>query len=237
MATKKDTADKKVEAKSGDDSAKDTVKKVEPAAASASVEDSPKTGFYKLSSILMAMIVAVPAGMIVAYVAMPDQLNEMFSTTSAVESQQLNVYQMPPQMPAQVASENFNRNQEPEWVAQQRAEMEKRRAEFDKKNAASRAAAEAEMPQWVKDQQAFMKKEQERQQEWAKRSAGQAYNVQPNMPGYMNNAGVNAYQQNPGQYYNGYPQPINPYNNYNVPYNAYGSYYPPYGWNGYPRRW
>jgi hypothetical protein len=90
-----------------------------------------------------------------------------------------------------------------------------------------------------------MQQEQARyQQERAKRSANMPYNGPREMPGYMNypvnsyqqpnQAPVNPYVQNPGQYYNGYPQPVNPYGYNNGPY--YGPNNAPNGQYGYPYR-
>ncbi len=240
MATKKESAENNEEVKDA------AVEAKSPAEVS-SVISSDEAGFYNMTSLLMALIVVIPTVAIVAYVAIPNQLDNAPSST--VNRSNDNYVQTLVPVHSAVA----NQNQEPEWVVQQRAEMEKRRAEFDERNAKRLAENEArsEQPQWVKDHQAFMQKEREKhEQEWAKRTAEQAQNRAPNFPGYMNNPQMNAnqmpiqqnpypanaYQQNPGQYYNGYAQPVNPYNYNNAPYNGPAPYNAPYGWNGYPRR-
>ena len=197
-------------------------------------------------SMLLALVVAVPAGMLVAYVAMPEQLNDMFSFFSDSTDDSSNDYART-QMPVQPDAGNWNQNQVPEWVVQQRAEMEKRRSSFERNNtdrfAENRSSFQP--PQWVKDRQALIQKEQEKyQQEWAKRSAPPLHNgaPSPSSYGYLNNQAMNVYPQNPPpvnaypqnqpRYYNGYAQ-ANPYAYNNGAY--YGPQNMPYGQNAYPR--
>ena len=46
--------------------------------------------------------------------------------------------------------------------------------DYKKQNAENRANLNAEAPQWVKDHQALMEKEQAKHQQWAKKSADMA---------------------------------------------------------------
>lgn len=189
-----------------------------------------------MASMWIALIVAIQVGMFVAYLVMPDQLSALFSlstTDNKVANHNVN-----PQMPANPYTGAWNRNHEPEWVTKQRAEMKKRRSDFDSKNANYVLNRSVQTPQWVKDQQAMMKKEQEkRQQEWAKRSTQPVYDRVPRPPGYMNNR----YSQNRANtqnavpyYYNGNRRMGGPYG-YNYGPNN-GQYNVPYGQNLYAPR-
>ena len=208
-------------------------------------KETSGTGPKNMASMLMATVVAIPSMMIAAYLLAPQQLISDFSSLSTSGDARSNVNYEQQQMPAHANAENWNRNQEPEWVAVQRAEMEKRRSEFEKKNADlyAKNRVSPEPPQWVKDQQALMQKEQAKyQQEWEQRSAQMANNRNQPRPGYMNNPAMNmypqnqvpayGYAQNPAPYYNGYTQPVNPYQYNNGPYT--GPQQAPYLQNGYP---
>ena len=131
---------------------------------------------------MMVLIVAVPAGAIVAYIAMPEQLNELLLLPNAVENKESNNFQAHQQIPVYPSAGSLNRTQEPEWLTQRRAEMDKRRSEFKKYNADHRAANRnsSEPPQWVKDRQAQM---EQRRAEFEKQNADNyAVNRNPSEP-------------------------------------------------------
>lgn len=243
MATKKESTTKSEADDSVDNETATAAEEVTPSAAISSTNKVSDDGFFKRSSILMAMIVAIPAGAIVAYVVIPDELTEAFSTSTTANEITTNDFQLQPAMPAQTTSGNLNNNQPPEWVVKHRAEMEMHRAELDKRNAENRAASRAgsEQPQWVKDQQARMEQEQQKHQEWVKQQSELARNRAAAYPANRQYPAMNGYQPNPatmsnqipaqqrpGQYYN--PYPVNPY--YNRPYYPNAPYNAPYG---YPR--
>ena len=247
-------------------------------------EESPKSDSHLISSVLLALIVVLPVAAVVAYIAVPDKLNELISLDSnaaAVATTDINSngVQVAPiessnraqhrermeQLRAEMKdrrtkfdkqnANNYAANrtvaEPPQWVKDRQAQMEQRRSEFENQNANNNLSnrASSEPPQWFKDQQAFMQQEQERyRQEMAKRHADMSRNRAPAAPGYMNNPGMNAYQpqtqsnqapaniyqQNPGPYYRGYPQQVNPYYYNNGPY--FGPQNAPYGQYGYPSR-
>ena len=210
----------------------------------AEVEASEKKS-NKLTTMLMALIVAIPASSILAYVFMPDQLNSPFSDEATASKQSSS--DSASAVTLYPIDGSGVRAQEPEWVAKQRAEMDKRHAELRKQNEEQQASRmnSSEVPQWVKDQQAQMQKEQERyQRELAKRSAAMASNRPAQPPWLANHSGVNAYPpaqgyrnqmpvygQNQGPYNNGFVPPVNPNYYGNAPYS--GPYNAP---NGYPYR-
>ncbi|MDH5387133.1 MAG: hypothetical protein OEY06_01645 [Gammaproteobacteria bacterium] len=195
-------------------------------------EESTKKESKTMVSMLMALIVAIPAGMIVAYVAMPGQVGEVFSSSSTANNESSNVLYAHPGMPGHANAGSRNQHKVPDWVAHQREQIEKRRANFDRQNAERKEATRnsAEPPQWVKNQQ-----------EWAKRSSANFNNRPQTFPGYMNNSRTNGYpqnqapvySQNPAPYYNGYAPPTNPYQYNNGPYNAPQNM--PYSQNSYSR--
>ncbi|MCK5001533.1 MAG: hypothetical protein KAJ92_06765 [Gammaproteobacteria bacterium] len=277
MATKKeDAANSEKNASVDDAKTKKSTKKLETEAVMDSGEKPAGVGPNRLMTLIMAMIVAIPTAAIVAYIAIPQQLNNPISLSNDAGNKGSNNFYAHQQIPASPSAAGVNSAQETEWLEQRRAEMEKRRSEFEKYNtdyaAANRSSSEppqwvkdrqakmeqrraefekqsavnrnpSEPPQWVKDQQALMQQEQEKyQQEWAKRSADMSYNRAPNQPGYMANPGMNPYQsnqapaypQNPGSYYNGIAQPVNPPYYNNAPYS--GPHNVPYGQYGYPYR-
>lgn len=145
---------------------------------------------------------------------------------------------------------------EPEWMAKRRAEMEKNWNNFQQHNPNSIRANSnqptnfAEPPQWVKDRQAAMEREMAKyQNNMNNNAAGWGYNRapaylnHPNMnqnqiqsnngnavkpaPMQNNRNTVNAYPQQPGQFYNRYNYPPSPY--YNAPYYRFGPHAAPYG--------
>lgn len=133
------------------------------------VVDEPVNESRRFSPLLITMLVAIPAVAIIAYMNMPDQFNQWLSSitgSSSTASEQqdnpaiVNAYAQTPQtqMPQRQASVNavgdrWNRpgyqSQEPQWVAQQKADMEKRRLEFQKQNPE---------PEWLVAQRADMEK-------------------------------------------------------------------------------
>ena len=130
------------------------------------VEASEKKS-NKLTTMLMALIVAIPAGSILAYVFMPDQLNSPFSDEATAGKQSSS--DSASAVTLYPIDGNGVHAQEPEWVAKQRAEMDKRHAELRKQNEEQRASRmnSSEVPQWVKDQQA---QAEQRRQEFEKQN-------------------------------------------------------------------
>ena len=229
MATKKeDTAKSEV-----DDNVENekTIEAVETTAALPINEQSSDAGSSKYTSMMMALIVAIPTAAIVAYIALPSDLDGLLITDSNLNPTTITANtNSQPQNLVVPAMDNRNQTQQPEWVTEHRAEMEKRRSVFEQQNADAFSAKRAipEPPQWVKDQQAKMEIEKAKYQEWAKQSADPAYN---SAPGYRQQPGNQMpVQQNPGQYYNGgYAYPVNP--NQNPPYYPNGPYSAPYGYS------
>lgn len=143
---------------------------------------APEKKSHTIMSMMMVLIIAIPAGLIAAYVAMPDQLNELFSFASSTDNQSSSSFDARSQMPVHPAAGNRVHAQEPEWVAQRRAEMEKRRSEFEKQNAdkSSSNMNQSEQPQWYKDRQAEMEK---RRSEFEKQKADNfTANMNPSEP-------------------------------------------------------
>ena len=106
----------------------------------------------RFSPLLLTILIALPVAGVIAYTSMPDEFNNFISSlkgTSADTDTQTadRALQTQPQFPGQslAYSGNYNQGgynqpatwnpaQEPDWVKQQREEMEKRRAEFQKQN-------------------------------------------------------------------------------------------------------
>lgn len=182
------------------------------------VEGTESGSFMAKHSVtIIAFIVGIMSSVIVAYLVIPNDVDKIFasvgdSLSSANESAATN-YSQP--------SNDWGNNQEPPWVAQQRADMEKRHQGFEQRNADAMAQnrSSSQQPQWAKDQQAQMQQQQAKYQEWARQNAERARNQQP------------VYTPNPQQYNNAYPQP----NNYNNAPRYYGPNNAPYGY-GYPTR-
>ena len=217
-----------------------------------SSKKSAEAGSNKMMALMMVLIVAVPASAIIAYIAMPQQLDDVLSLSNGVENKTLNNFQAAQQTPAYPSAESFNRTQEPEWLAQRRAEIEKRRAEFEKHNTDHYAAnrSSSEPPQWVKDRQAQM---EQRRAEFEKQNVDNyAVNRNPSEPPQWVKDQQALMQQEQEKYqqqwakrsadmpYNRAPnQPgymanpgMNAYQSYQAPVNAYAQNPGPY-YNGY----
>ena len=242
-------------------------------------KEKPVAEGRKISPLLITLLIAVPVVGAIAYVNMPGPFNQLASSVS-------NVFSTAPDQPAPASgydqsamtassaedpwrrtdtlAMNQSRYQEPEWVIQRRADMEKRRLEFEQQNAdrysANQSASQPpEPPQWVQDRQAQMEQERARYQQQRpmyQQPAGRSYNGAPPSPAYMQHPGsypnqlnnntaqlpvpqnqppANVNPQYQRQYYNGRPHQVNrPY--YNGPSYGYGPNYAPYGWNAYPNR-
>ncbi|MDH5710428.1 MAG: hypothetical protein OEZ15_02020 [Gammaproteobacteria bacterium] len=205
----------------------------------------------KLTPLMMTLLVAIPSVAIVAYINWPDQLDELVASVQE-SGNGLNNSGVP--SAANSSIESWARPQPPEWVAQHRTEMKKRRTEFEKQNTEQSSANDVssnftppEPPLWIKEQHARMEQERARYQEQMAKQRAAMNNMSPE---YMMQPGMNrpqmsgvpannqaavwqnpnpayAYPQIQQPYYNGYPQPTNPY--YNVP-NYYGPYGAPYGY-------
>ena len=241
-------------------------------------KEKPETEGRRVSPLLITLLIAVPVVGFIAYSNMPGPFNKLAASVTSVfsstaeQSNSDNSYSQP-QLPVQSAEDpwrrvdtlamNQSRYQQPEWVSQRRADMEKRRLAFEKQNADRYAANQPasqqppEPPQWVKDRQAQMEQQRARYQQqrsMPQQPANWRYNNAPQAPAYMQHPGMNPNQannntaqpqanQNPAnvnpqyqrQYYNARPYPVNP-NYYNGQGYGYGPRNAPYGWNGYPVR-
>ena len=137
-----------------------TEKEVEVAAEAEASEKKSN----KLRALLMVLIVAIPGSSILAYIFMPDQLNSPFSDEAGADKQSSSDFDAVSPVTLYPIDGSGVRAQEPEWVAKQRTEMEKRHAELRKQNEEQMASRmnTSEVPQWVKDQQ--VQAEQRRQE-------------------------------------------------------------------------
>lgn len=259
MATKKkNTATSEVDSSADNEKTEKIAEKLKDMGMMGEGKKSVEPKSSNFSPLLLLILVAIFAVAVFAYLNNQghfDKLLASFSDSTLSSERYDGGLTSQPQTSPYANAANWNRPQEPEWVAQRRAEMEKRRAEFEKQRTEQFASnneanhfASSEPPQWVKDQQAKMKSEQAKYHEqWAKRSAEMANNGAPGymrqpdmnrpqvggmipgnqMPAWQNQRLANTYQPMPGQYNNGYAQPVNPYNN---PYYGKGPYNAPYGY-------
>ena len=75
MATKKEsTAKSKADDSVDKEATNAATEEVKSSAAISPAKKASDDGFFKRSSILMALIVAIPAGAIIAYLVVPDEL-------------------------------------------------------------------------------------------------------------------------------------------------------------------
>ena len=123
-------------------------------------------------------------------------------------------------------AEYNKKHPESEWAAKQRADMEKRRLEFQKISEAQYATRmkQPEPPQWVKDRQAAMEKQMAQyNKNWSNNA------MQNNRPSaYRQQPVMNPYQQNNAAMNGRVPPGYNPVNGYQQPPRQYyRSYYPP----------
>jgi len=193
MTTKKDDKSKVEKVKtektkaekdtaSGNEKAKKIASKLEKLGVMGSRKNPEETGSNKMMIFMMALIVAVPVSTIVAYIVMPQQLNEFLSSSSAVGSNGFNHFPGNQQAPVSPSARRFNQTQQPDWVVQRRAEMQKRHAEFQKRNANQPVAnrGSSEYDQRMKDRQAKM---EQRRADFEKQNAGNyAANRNPSEP-------------------------------------------------------
>ena len=248
-----------------------------------SAKKESKEGGRRVSPMLITLLLAIPAAGLILYYYMPQQINHFISSftspSSIIEKQvstegsaQVNVndFQDARQLtiqpvaakPDPVEVNRWNGMQQPDWVKQQQNQMEKRRAEFAKRNAAYHAAnnrpvpAAVEPPQWVKDRRAEMEKQRaayqqqmekyqqdmvrqqqemakQQQQQWSRQPVNWPYNGSQNQLQQMPSNVANAYPQNQRRFNNTYNHPPQPYYNNRAPYYGYGPRPAPYGWRGY----
>ena len=144
--------------------------KLEAMGMTGSGKKSEEVESNKMMNLMMAMIVAVPVLAIVAYILMPQQLEGMLSMSGEDENVAVNSFAAHQQIPFHQENGGFNAAQEPEWLTQRRAEMDKRHSEFEKRNADHFSVNRnlSEVPQWVKDRQAQM---EQRRAEFEKQNA------------------------------------------------------------------
>ena len=229
------------------------------------------------SPLLITLLIALPAAAVVTYINMPEPFDNLWSSltnhqesnpdqniSSAPTGQ--NTPQALSQLPFQPSTSTFNSNNravgdwqqpsEPEWVIQQRAEMEKRRAEYEKefqnRNSGNNFQASnqpPEPPQWVKDRQAEIEKQvAQHQEQWKNQQANWARsNRAPEPPAYMRHPQVNMNQPYPANMANqappqtqsapnpgyGYQQRVQNYNRNNYQPNPYFYNRPNYGYGPY----
>lgn len=161
MATKKeDTANSEEDSSIDNTKIKKIAKKLKAMGVMGLRNKTAETSSNKMMTMMLALIVAIPAGAIVAYITMPGQLNEFLSLPNELENKESNNFQAHQQIPAYPSARSLNRVQESEseWLTQRRAEIAKRRSEFEKYNTNHYAANRnpSEPPQWVKDRLAQM---------------------------------------------------------------------------------
>jgi hypothetical protein len=231
----------------------------------------------RFSPLLITVLVAVPAAAAVAYYTMPEQFNNLLSSINIsspasapiTQPEFLNKPYVQPQVQEHPATGNAQANtwgqaQEPEWVTQQRAEMEKRRVEFQKQYASRNTSNTQPMqppepPQWVKDRQAEIEQQMAQYQQRGSHYPDNQTNYRAaQAPAYMQHPSMNPYNANPqfnpqtmqqqqpvnapnpqGQqsqrpYYGPQNYPVNPYYYYNQPNYGPNPYNRPYGWNANP---
>ena len=212
----KTEADDSNDAKNPDSNKADVAEKLKTMGVMPSANKEPDTKERKFSPLLITMLLAIPAAAIITYMVMPEKFSNILAfnsnTTSTSDSPDLlssNISTEQPQQPVYPVTDNWsrpsqanwNQRQEPEWVKQKRAEMEKRRADYQRQNPDAfptnwNSSEPPEPPQWVKDQQAKMEQEMARyQQEWSNRSNNMPYNnraIEP--PAYMRHPAMNSYQ-------------------------------------------
>lgn len=265
-----DNDTEEVNNKNSDDSHKDT------AYTAHKTQSEKHTRWF--SPMLITILLALPLAAVIAYIYMPDELSQYFVSENNTETAGISDSANKPtntdyiptagglntqpgsntqNVPASVATTSATNSQPhaspSDWAAQQRADFERGRAEFLKRNADGYAkqwpSAEApEPPQWVKDRQQqmqqqyaamqkqreqYMKQMQEQQARW-----GNYQNPhQPTLSQDQQDLAVNRQpQQSMMPYTQGYP--VNPYNqqprNYQpAPAYYYGPYARPYAYPGY----
>jgi len=119
----------------------------------------------RFSPLLITLLFAVPAAGVIVYMNMPEYIDKLLSSvsgytfTSTTDDQEsLASVNTQPKMPVNPAAGRWdqpeattarNQSQESQWVASQRAEMEKRRLAYQKQNPE---------PQWMAQQRAEMEK-------------------------------------------------------------------------------
>ena len=236
------------------------------AKSSANKKSAKKSGI--LSRMILTILLAFFVLTVYAYFYMPDEFNQYlsFNDTSEPTSEQglssgvNNSDSVPAALVTNYAMNN--QTQQADWAAQQRADFEKRRAEFQNRNNENYSQqrqlqqrhpmAQTEPPQWVKDRQAEMEKQRA---QYMKHMAEQQARWEESMK--RNHMQMSPYQQqgNTGQPYNAqqpvmrYQQNQQPVMQYqqNQQYNPanqppqyysrppaynYPPNYAPYGWQG-----
>jgi len=233
---------------------------------SATHKNEKKSGFF--SPMLITVLLAFAVIIAVTYYYMPDKFNQYLSFSSASESEASTDADVV--VSAQSSSENQgfvptapaanyasnNHLQQANWAAQQRADFDKRRAEFAKRSADNRpqqwqSATPSEPPQWIKDRQAEMEKQRaqymkdmaEQQAKWEESYKRNQMRMNPYQQQAVNNQPYYGQrpvmpnqppQQNnpvnqPPQQYNPANQPPQQYNPANQPPPQY--YYRPPAYN------
>ncbi|MFK5892755.1 MAG: hypothetical protein QM504_06010 [Pseudomonadota bacterium] len=224
-------------------------------AATSSKQQEVKKSFWA-SPMFITIALALPAAAVIAYVYMPDELSRYLSfdnssnvATSVTHNNAQEQISVAPNSTVMNSNIQTNHN---DWVAEQRADFDKRRAEFQQRNAVNFdnqwASQPLELPQWVKDRQVEIEKQRaeiekhrkqymqemvKQQNRWVN---NRGYN-QPAQNTYYQNAPVNNQPQLP-------PQQVKPYGPnqaYNPYYRQARPYYPPapmynnrpYGYTGY----
>ena len=226
---------------------------------SANKKHEKKSGV--LSRMLITILLAFTVLVVYAYFYMPDKFNEYVYFNDSSESNNGQAVSndadnsgLIPATPAENYAMN-NQAQQADWAAQQRANFEKRRAEFQNRHAENYAQqrqaqqrqpmAQTEVPQWVKDRQADMEKQRA---QYMKNMAEQQARWEESMK--RNQMQMNSYQQpatnaqQPAMRYQQNQQPAMQYQQYNPANQPPPQYYnrppvynnapyqAPYGWQG-----
>lgn len=235
----------------GDDGASENEKtakiaeKLKKMGVSPSAKQEPEESKRRFLPLLITILLAIPAAALILYYFMPQQVNHFvssFTSKSSVMNERVSTEggtppsvnninkepkltaQAPASRSAQLEANRMNGMQQPDWAKQQQQQMEKRRAEFDKRNADYYASnnrsvsTPAELPQWIKDRSAQMDKDRaayqqqmekyhqdmvkqqqemmKQQQQWSRQPVNHPYNGSNQQPGYMNQPQMNTYQPN-----------------------------------------
>ena len=211
------------------------------------------------SPMLITIVLALSVVAAIVYVYMPDEFNRYLSSDDSSNSSdvatsdtQNNGQQQFSDAPNSMVMNGTSQANHQDWAAAQRADFEKRRAEFQQRNAVNYdtqwASKPPEPPQWVKDRQVEIEKQRavmEKQREQYIQEMVKQQNRWANNQGY-NQPVQNAYQQNTAVNNRSHlqPQQFTPYGHnqaYNPYYRQARPYYPQapmynnraYGYPGY----
>jgi hypothetical protein len=219
---KETPSDKDETVSGGTDKAKKIAEKLESMGVTPSDKPKPEVTARKrkYSPLLITLLIAIPAAGAIVYMKMPDTFNKVLPSTTPASSAGDHVARETgnnhSNMPTNSAANYWNepqgraewlakqradmeqrrlefqrRNPEPEWVARQRAYMEQQESEFQKRNSENMAANRrhpSPPPEWINNKQADMERSMAQHQPnaWPQGRA----------PEYMRHPGMGSYQAN-----------------------------------------